>query len=165
MFFIPTYHFGFSERKGEVQPSALGCLSLMYYLPSLFMVGNITVTISSSVSSLLGLLRTASSNSRCWRLFRFRLRLLRVSRRNGITKMPNSPKMIKYQIATNDHDMNIKQSAIGTSNNHFKVALSLSVIFQIRATDPENDVGAETTIFSDASFSLIFSSVYYKSQP
>ena len=63
--------------------------------------------------------------------------------------------MMKYQIATNDHAMNIRQSATGTNNNHFKVALSLSVIFQIRAADPENDVGAETTIFSDANFSLI----------
>lgn len=68
--------------------------------------------------------------------------------------MPNSPKMMKYQIATKDHAMNIKQSAIGTSNNHFKVALSLSVIFQIRAADPENDVGADMITFSDASFSL-----------
>lgn len=63
--------------------------------------------------------------------------------------------MMKYQIATNDHAMNIRQSAIGTNNNHFKVTLSLSVNFQIRAADPENDVGAETTIFSDANFSLM----------
>ena len=84
-----------------------------------------------------------------------RLRPLRVRIRNGMTKMPNSPKMMKYQIATKDHAMNIRQSAIGTNNIHFKVALSLSVIFQIRAADPENDVGAETTIFSDANFSLI----------
>ena len=74
--------------------------------------------------------------------------------------MPNSPKMMKYQIATNDHAMNIEQSAIGTSSNHFKRSLSDSVIFHIRAAEPENDVGAETTIFSDANFSLICSSVY-----
>lgn len=74
--------------------------------------------------------------------------------------------MMKYQMATNDHAMNIKHSAIGTNNNHFKVALSLSVIFQIRAADPENDVGAETTIFSNASFSfiIVYISFYCKSQ-
>jgi hypothetical protein len=160
LIYIARYYFGFSERKGEVQPSSLGCLGLVCYLPSLFIVGNTTVTISSSVSSLLGVLRTASSNSRCWRLFRFRLRLLRVSRRNGMTKIPNSPKIMKYQMATSNHAMNIKQIATGTSNNHFKATLSLSVIFQIRATDPENDVGAETTIFSDANLLLIYSSIY-----
>lgn len=72
-----------------------------------------------------------------------------------MTKIPNSPKIMKYQMATSDNAMNIRQSAIGTNNNHFKVTLSLSVNFQIRAADPENDVGAETTIFSDANFSLI----------
>jgi len=51
--------------------------------------------------------------------------------------------------------MHIRQIAIGANTNHFKVALLLSVIFQIRAADPENDVGAEMTIFSDASLSLI----------
>ena len=55
--------------------------------------------------------------------------------------------MTKYQIATNDHAMKIRPKAIGTSNNHFKRSLSDYVIFQIRAADPENDVGAETTIF------------------
>ena len=69
-----------------------------------------------------------------------------------MTKIPNSPKIMKYQMATNDHAMNIRHSAIGTNSNHFRVALSLSVIFQIRAADPENDVGADTTIFSEDSF-------------
>ena len=69
-----------------------------------------------------------------------------------MTKIPNSPKMMKYQIATNDHAMNNKQSATGTSNNHFKISLSDSVSFQILAAEPESDVGADTTIFSEDSF-------------
>ena len=69
--------------------------------------------------------------------------------------MPNSPKIMMYQIATKDHAMNIEQSAIGTSSNHFKAALLLSVIRQIRAADPENDVGAETITFSEDSFVAI----------
>lgn len=60
--------------------------------------------------------------------------------------------MMKYQMATSDQAIKIKQSAIGTSNNHFNAVLSLSVIFQIRAADPEKEVGAETTIFSEANF-------------
>ena len=142
-------------KKVEVQPSLLGCLCLAYYLPSLFIVGNMTVTISSSVSSLFWLFRTASSNSRCWRLFRLRLRPLRVRRRNGITKIPNSPKIMKYQMATSDHAMNIKQSAIGTSSNHFKRSLSDSVSFQILAAEPENEVGADTITFSEDRFVAI----------
>ena len=60
--------------------------------------------------------------------------------------------MMKYHIATKDQAMHIRQIAIGTNINHFKVALSLSVIFQIRAADPENDVGADMMTFSDAVF-------------
>ena len=59
--------------------------------------------------------------------------------------------MMKYQIATNDHAMNIEQSAIGTSSNHFKRSLSDSVSFQILAAEPENEVGADTMTFSDLS--------------
>ena len=76
-----------------------------------------------------------------------RLRPLRVRRRNGITKMPNSPKIMMYQIATKDHAMNIEQSAIGTRTSHFTRSLSDSVIFQIRAAEPENEVDAETITF------------------
>lgn len=72
-----------------------------------------------------------------------------------MTKMPNSPKIMKYQIATNDHAMNIKQSAIGTSSNHFKRSLSDSVSFQILAAGPENEVGADTITFSEDSFVAI----------
>ncbi len=86
-----------------------------------------------------------------------RLRPLRVSRRNGITKIPNSPMIMKYQIATNDHAMKINISATGTSNSHFNHALSESVIFQMRAAEPENDVGADITTFSDASLLPIYS--------
>ena len=60
--------------------------------------------------------------------------------------------MMKYQIATNDHAMKIRPKAIGTSNNHFTRSLSDSVIFHIRAAEPENDVGADMMTFSDAIF-------------
>lgn len=69
--------------------------------------------------------------------------------------------MMKYQIATKDHAMNIKQSAIGTRTNHFRRSLSDSVIFQIRAAEPENDVGADTITFSDDSFVAILSIHYF----
>lgn len=59
--------------------------------------------------------------------------------------------MMTYQMATRDHDTNIRQSAIGTSSSHLTVVLSVLVIFQILAADPENDVGADTTTFSEAS--------------
>ncbi len=75
-----------------------------------------------------------------------------------MTKIPNKPKMMKYQTATSDQAIKIKQSAIGTSRSHFKAVLSLSVIFQIRAADPENDVGAEAITFSDAKRLLM---IYY----
>lgn len=75
--------------------------------------------------------------------------------------MPNSPKMMKYQIATKDHAMNIKQSASGTRTSHFRRSLSDSVIFQIRAAEPENDVGADTITFSDANLSAILSIHYF----
>lgn len=39
--------------------------------------------------------------------------------------------------------MPIKNNASGTSNNHFSRALSASVIFHMRAAEPENDIGAE----------------------
>lgn len=58
--------------------------------------------------------------------------------------------MMMYQIATNDHAMKIRPRAIGTSNDHFKSSLFDFVSFQILAADPENDVGAEMTTFSDA---------------
>lgn len=64
-------------------------------------------------------------------------------------------------MATRDHAINTRQRATGTSSNHLMTALSVLVIFQILAADPEKDVGAETTIFSDASLLLIFSSVEY----
>ena len=72
-----------------------------------------------------------------------------------MTKIPNSPKIMKYQMATNDHAINIKQSAIGTSSNHFKRSLSDSVSFQILAAEPENEVGADTITFSEDSFVAI----------
>ncbi len=72
-----------------------------------------------------------------------------------MTKIPNKPKMTKYQIATSDHAIYIKQRAIGTSSSHFKAAFSLSVIRHIRAAEPENDVGAEMITFSDANLSAI----------
>mgnify|MGYP007071066259 CR=1 FL=1 len=75
--------------------------------------------------------------------------------------MPNSPKMMKYQIATKDHAMNIKQSAIGTRTSHFRRSLSDSVILQIRAAEPENEVGADTMTFSDDSFVAILSIHYF----
>lgn len=64
-------------------------------------------------------------------------------------------------MATRDHATNTKQSTIGTSNSHLTIALSVLVIFQSLAADPENDVGAEATTFSDASLLLIFSGVEY----
>lgn len=76
-----------------------------------------------------------------------------------MTKMPNKPKMMKYHIATKHHAIKMRQSAIGTSKNHLSAALSVSVIFHIRAADPEKEVGADTTTFSDASLSLIVSSI------
>lgn len=66
-----------------------------------------------------------------------------------------------YQTATRDHATNTRQSAIGTSNSHLTIGLSVLVIFQSRVADPENDVGAEATTFSDANLLLIFSSVEY----
>ena len=69
--------------------------------------------------------------------------------------MPNSPKIMMYQIATKDHAMNIEQSAIGTRTSHFTRSLSDSVIFQIRAAEPENEVGADTITFSEDSFVAI----------
>jgi hypothetical protein len=68
---------------------------------------------------------------------------------------------MKYQMATKDHAMNIKQSAIGTRTSHFRRSLSDSVIFQIRAAEPENEVGADTITFSDASLSAILSIHYF----
>jgi len=41
--------------------------------------------------------------------------------------------------------------AIGTRTSHFTRSLSDSVIFHIRAAEPENEVGAETITFSDLS--------------
>lgn len=65
--------------------------------------------------------------------------------------------MITYQIATNDHAMDTRHSAIGTSTSHFSRLLSVSVIFQILAAEPENEVGADTMTFSDASLLPIYS--------
>lgn len=73
-----------------------------------------------------------------------------------MTNIPNNPKIITYHIATSDHAITTRQRAIGTSNSHFNAALFTSVIFQMRAAEPEKDVGADTTTFSDASLSLIF---------
>lgn len=74
-----------------------------------------------------------------------------------MTNIPNSPKIMKYHIATNDQAISTSNSAIGTSTNHFRRLLSVSVTFQILAADPANEVGAETTTFSDASlFDMIY---------
>lgn len=64
-------------------------------------------------------------------------------------------------MATRDHAINIRQSAIGASSNHLTMALFVLVSFQILAAEPENEVGAATTTFSDANLLLIFSSVEY----
>lgn len=59
-----------------------------------------------------------------------------------------------YQIATNDHAINIKHNATGANRSHFSHALSESVIFHMRAAEPENEVGADITTFSDLSLLL-----------
>ena len=55
-----------------------------------------------------------------------------------------------YHIATKHHAIRMSNSAIGTSNSHFRAAFSVLVNFQIRDADPENDVGAEVITLSDA---------------
>jgi hypothetical protein len=62
---------------------------------------------------------------------------------------------MKYHIATNDQAMKTKQSATGMRSSHLSQVLSVSVNFQIRAAEPENDVGADITTRSEASLSLI----------
>ncbi len=84
-----------------------------------------------------------------------RLRPLRVSRRNGITKIPNSPKITIYHIKTSIHAPMMRHSAIGASNSHLSQTFLAVVIFQMRAAEPEKDVGAEIMIFSDANLSAI----------
>lgn len=65
---------------------------------------------------------------------------------------------MKYHIVTNDQAMNIRLIANGTSTNHFSKLLSVFVSFQIRAAEPENEVGADSTTFSEfrAALTLFF---------
>lgn len=49
----------------------------------------------------------------------------------------------------------IRKRANGTRIVHLSNKFSVAVIFQIRAADPEKDVGADITTFSDASLLFI----------
>ena len=69
--------------------------------------------------------------------------------------MPNSPKIMKYHIATNDQAMSMSSNATGTKMSHFNKSLLVSVSFHILAAEPENEVGADTITFSEDSFVAI----------
>ena len=58
-------------------------------------------------------------------------------------------------MATIVQDTKITIAITGARTNHFSQALLFWVTRQSRAADPLNDIGEDSTTFSDASFSTI----------